>query len=93
VNPAHLFIGTRSDNAKDRTKKGRSKPCRGELNGRAKITNQQAKEIRGLYQERRAKSGRPKTSDIAERYGLSTVTVWEIGTGRKYKFVTQSQLI
>jgi hypothetical protein len=66
-------------------KKGRSKPRRGELNGRAKLSVGQVNEIRATYQERRRLSGRPKISDLSKRYGVSTMTIWEIGTGKHWK--------
>ena len=44
VNPAHLFLGTKSENTKDRHSKGRS--AQGSRNGRAKLNSQQVFEIR-----------------------------------------------
>jgi hypothetical protein len=46
VRPDHLFLGTRADNVYDMVKKGRGKPCRGETNGRSKLTDNQIREIR-----------------------------------------------
>lgn len=43
-NPAHLFLGTNSDNAADRHSKGRDAAMEG--NGRAKLTAAKAREIR-----------------------------------------------
>lgn len=50
-NPAHLFVGTNTDNVADRVAKGRSKGIRqhGETNGMAKLTDIQVGQIRGLY--------------------------------------------
>ena len=50
VNPDHLFLGTNDDNMKDMVKKKRQRPCRGEQNGNAKLTKEEALEIRRLYQ-------------------------------------------
>lgn len=47
VNPAHLRLGTHSENAKDRHRKGRS--ARGERGGNARLTEAQVKEIRARY--------------------------------------------
>jgi len=44
VNPAHLFLGTKGDNAKDRDEKGRV--CRGESHADAKLTKEQVIAIR-----------------------------------------------
>lgn len=51
VNPKHLFLGTYSDNARDMVQKGRNNPPRlkGELSGRAKLTNKQILYIRERY--------------------------------------------
>lgn len=53
VNPAHLFLGTKADNAKDMFDKGRNRVShtprpgvRGERNGRAKLTRLQALAVR-----------------------------------------------
>jgi hypothetical protein len=46
VNPEHLFIGTNTENMKDRDSKGR-KAC-GELQGQSKLTTEKILEIREL---------------------------------------------
>ena len=46
VNPDHLFIGTRKDNADDMVKKGRQRGHKWDKNGRAKLTRSQVKELR-----------------------------------------------
>lgn len=54
VNPAHLFLGTKADNAADRDAKGRQARQRGETNGKAKLTEAQVLAIRaapGLLRE------------------------------------------
>ena len=40
VNPEHLFLGTYLDNAQDRVAKGREGNRKGEINGRAKLTEE-----------------------------------------------------
>ena len=57
VNPAHLFVGTNSDNQKDAARKGRSDGWhglvfRGDGHGRAKLTSQQVMKIRCKYKPR-----------------------------------------
>jgi len=49
VNPQHLFLGTAKDNVADCQAKGRANTARGEKNGKAKLTEEQVKEIRKLY--------------------------------------------
>lgn len=68
VNPDHLFIGTTKDNSIDMVSKGRQNKARGEEKiGRARLTNQQASEIRlstGL-----------SNSQLARKYGVSATTI------------------
>lgn len=51
VNPDHLFLGTHSDNAIDRNKKGRNYDRRGEGNAQAKLTVGAVRMIRRYYQD------------------------------------------
>ena len=46
VNPDHLIIGTQADNVRDRDERQRRAPPKGEMNGRAKLTEDQVKAIR-----------------------------------------------
>lgn len=47
-NPAHLFLGTHGDNARDRKDKGRSGRLPGEDNPAAKLSSEQVAQIRDL---------------------------------------------
>ena len=49
VNPAHLFLGTHTDNMKDMVAKGRGKQVKGEKHGRSKLTETDVREIRTKY--------------------------------------------
>lgn len=49
VNPNHLFLGTKKDNAIDKAKKGRSYSPRGETNGRAILNEKKVKSIRKFH--------------------------------------------
>ena len=52
INPQHLFVGTRKDNADDRERKGRNKPFdfgKHEEHPNAKLSWKKVKEIRSLY--------------------------------------------
>ena len=48
-NPDHLFLGTLTENNKDRDAKGRHRPLYGEANGLAKLTMEIARNIRQEY--------------------------------------------
>lgn len=50
VNPMHLFLGTKGDNARDAVAKGRT--LRGERNPSAKLTDEQVREIRARFKPR-----------------------------------------
>lgn len=77
VNPAHLFLGTVSDNAIDMTIKGRRYDCgkhtRGEQNNRGKLTIEQVKEIRSL-----ADGGAITIKELANRFDVSCTTIKNI---------------
>lgn len=86
VNPAHLFLGTKLDNARDMVAKGRQ-ACgdrhsthlypeiapRGERGGRAKLTTAQVIEIRSLHA-----AGNITQQALSERFGINSSTVAKI---------------
>ena len=76
VNPDHLFVGTHSDNTQDCVKKGRNGFLvgRGESNGRCKLTDVQADEIR-------ANNGRLSQRALASMYGVTQSHIWRIRHG------------
>lgn len=83
VNPAHLFAGTNSDNMRDMSKKGRSH--RGRKHVKARLTEDDVREIRRLYVLDRRPSGRCgryTMEQIAEMMGVSDSTVDAIIHGR-----------
>ena len=65
VNPEHLFLGTNSDNAKDKQLKGRCHETKGIKNANAKLSVSDVLEIREL-----AISGM-SYSEIGRRFGIS----------------------
>lgn len=85
VNPNHLFLGTRQDNVDDMMAKGRHwiRPCKGEQNGRAKLTDAQVKEIRARWA-----TGVESQSAIARDYPMiSRIKVSEICRGKAWAHV------
>jgi hypothetical protein len=71
VNPDHLFLGTPTDNMQDMVAKGRYNKARGQnKKGRAKLTDQQAAEIRS--------SKELSQSQLAAKYQVSQATVSRI---------------
>lgn len=79
VNPAHLFLGTSTDNNRDRDAKGRAASTVGELNGSAKLTEADVNRIRELLA-----SGRSDRS-IAREYGVGPTQIGRIRTGRLWQ--------
>jgi hypothetical protein len=74
VNPAHLFVGTKSDNMRDMLRKGRdgfrTKPerwARGARQGKAKLTDDAIREIR--------RSARPDFPRLMEKFGVCRSTI------------------
>ncbi len=82
VNPAHLFLGTQLDNARDREAKGRRRAPKGALNGRAKLTEA---DVRDLL--RRHVPGVTQTWEHMARYGVSKTVVNGILRGDYWKHV------
>lgn len=81
VNPKHLFIGTKKDNAIDAIKKGRFPNnvwSRDEKNISAKLTNLQVKKIR--LDSRSNKK-------LSEIYGVCVKTIFNLKTKRTYRDV------
>lgn len=77
VNPDHLFIGSQDDNMKDMAAKGRRwGRCTGADNGRAKITQKIAQEIKALYA-----AGGVTQKKIADQFSISQPHVSEIVRG------------
>lgn len=70
VNPAHLFLGTKTDNMIDKVNKGRQAHSRGEAAGGVKLSDEDVQEIRNLLQD---KSLRQR--DIAQAFGVCQMTI------------------
>jgi len=80
INPEHLELGTHADNMADLAARGRRKGMlAGENNGRAKLTQHQADQIRKLYA-----SGRFSQEELGEMYGVSQYAVSAIVRNIRY---------
>lgn len=69
VNPDHLFLGTMSENMKDKIKKGRNP--RGEKSGLAVLSEKEVLEIRSIYPALSCKK-------LGEKYGVNGNTIFDI---------------
>ena len=72
VRPAHLFVGTNSDNQRDAVKKGRGPG--------AKLSPQDVRAIRGLLDQ-------VSVSKIAAQFGTSETAIYRIKLGQAYSYV------
>lgn len=73
VNPRHLYLGTAKDNSMDAVRRGRlAPPRRGGSNGNARLSDEQASQILSL------KGAGVSGYKIADRYGVSSTTVYDI---------------
>lgn len=80
VNPEHLRYGTKTENMRDCSKKGRIKRVQcweGILNPKAKLTEEQKTKIEELCE-----CGVP-AREVAEKYGLTKERVWQIWKAKK----------
>lgn len=75
VNPAHLFVGTSSDNHQDMKRKGRH--LYGERNNQSVLTEQHVKEILQLMPV-------VVQRELAARYGVSQGTISKIARGMRW---------
>jgi hypothetical protein len=84
VNPAHLFLGTSSDNAQDAVRKGRQHlprvggRARGSKNGNSKLTEAD------VYEIRRALWTGAKQCRIAVSFGVTPDCISQIKCGRNW---------
>ena len=78
VNPGHLYVGTRLDNARDAVERGRTggKPFPGASNPRAKLSESDAVAI--------IKSGATVTA-LARQYGVSKTQISYIKQGKSWR--------
>ena len=70
VNPAHLFLGTHTQNMRDCVSKGRNVNQRGQKHGMAKLTDADVIEIR-----RRFETERVSKRTLSVEFGISDVMV------------------
>lgn len=79
-NPAHLFLGTATDNNRDRERKGRGVRQRGITHPQAKMTEAEVLAIRADTR---------RLAVIGEEYGLSATTVSQIRRRKSWKHLVE----
>lgn len=80
-NPNHLYLGNHAQNMRDMVDRNRRKGSGGgQENGRAKLTNEQAKAIRAEYAQ-----GVRSQQSIASEYGISQFAISQIIANKRYR--------
>lgn len=80
VRPSHLFLGTNSDNVRDKMSKGRHKVAIGQKHWNSKLVDAQVLQIRSDYG-----SGLKTRSQLADEYKVDYYTIDAIVKGRLWK--------
>lgn len=89
INPDHLFLGTKSDNSLDASKKGRryiipkAVMRKGENHGLAKLTNEQALQIFRQYFKRKT-----TMRQLSKEFGVCPQTICNIIHGKTWSTIT-----
>jgi hypothetical protein len=78
VNPEHLYLGTRADNAGDMVERHRS--LSGQRNHKAKLDTDQVNQIRSMY-----KSGKYLQRHLAFRFGVNQQSISHIVTAQTWR--------
>jgi hypothetical protein len=81
VNPDHLEVGTQQDNVNDMFERGRHVACKGERNGRAKLTEDDVREIRVLL------GFDISQRDIAKQFNVGQTIIYQIKIGKSWAHV------
>jgi len=81
VNPLHLFLGTAADNAMDMIRKNR------QANGAHKLSPDEVREIRLLYERGRGGGGYGNSRLLAEKYGVDQTVIQAVAQGKRYKHI------
>jgi hypothetical protein len=84
ANPDHLFLGTNDDNMADMVSKGRQ--CRGEGQHSARLTEDQVREIRLVYQRRSRVYG---VTALSRRYKVPVQIIVRVVKGETWRHVNE----
>ncbi len=86
VRPSHLFLGTQSENLSDAFSKGRNPLCAanayrllGEINLNAKLSMEQAREIRVCYNR-----DDESIKSLVRRFHVGASTIWRVLRNQRY---------
>lgn len=80
VRPDHLYLGDQFDNMRDMASRDRHIWGSGEDNPNARLTMEDAREIRRLYRR-----GGVTQAEIGKQFGVSQSTIGRVVSGKRYK--------
>ena len=86
VNPDHLWLGTHSDNMKDKVNKGTQHHPTGSINGKAKVSESQIQEIRSLRE-----SGWT-LNELSIKYGVYDTAIDKICRFKTWKHIKLKEM-
>lgn len=86
-NPAHLFLGTNSDNMADKLAKSRHRwgNCRGEEHGRAKLNEEKVRRIRTLY------AYGMTLKQLAAEFDIDFTSIWAVVRRKSWAHVPDEE--
>lgn len=85
VNPAHLFLGTAADNARDMFVKNR------QSNGGRKLTPEEVRDIRIRYKRGRGRIIHGNSRALAREFGVDQSVIQAVAQGKRYKHIPMPQ--
>lgn len=85
VNPNHLFLGTHSQNMKDKVEKGNSP--KGEKNVNSKLTKNDVEQIRKIYWKNFGTKNHVSMNSLAKKYNVNRTTISNILNNKTWKHV------
>lgn len=90
VRPDHLYLGTQTDNMRDRKERTGYASQKGENNTCAKLTQAQVDHIRKVFADptlrsgSRFKRGMNVVGQLASEYGVTKVTIYDAASGKNW---------
>lgn len=88
INPEHLLLGDAKSNAQDMLERGRENPPRGSINGKSKLSEDQAQEILDLTFD----LGPTLDKELSVKYGVSRLTIQSIRLRSRWKHLTPRRI-
>ena len=82
IRPAHLWIGTQTENILDMDRKGRRRVLRGEEIGMSKLSQSQILKIRSMYA-----SGNYTQKEIGDEYHMTHRAIGNIVNRKTWKHI------